>query len=238
MEELWTDRNITPEDRDQFFIAIEALARSGHVTVLATLRSDFYSEAQKVPAFLRLKGERGHFDLLPPSAASLQRLITEPARLAGVRFERNDQIGRSLDEVILQDAARDPGALPLLQYALAELYEQRDTTNREMTFAAYEKLGGVEGALGQRAEEIFQQLPAAAQAALNELLPLLVSIDVTGEQSPVRRRALLTELTNRPCSPMRERGTVMVRNHQESRPSLSLRITWLPARFPTLATAA
>ncbi|MBC7819591.1 MAG: hypothetical protein IAG10_22130, partial [Planctomycetaceae bacterium] len=198
MEELWTDRNITPEDRDTFFAAIEALARSSHVTVLASLRSDFYSEAQKIPAFLRLKGERGHFDLLPPNPASLQRLITEPARLAGVRFERNDLTGRSLDEVILQDAARDPGALPLLQYALTELYEQRDTANRLLTFAAYEKLGGVEGALGKRAEEIFQKLPAAAQAALNELLPLLVSIDMAGEQFAVRRRALLAELTNTP----------------------------------------
>jgi WD40 repeat protein len=236
MEELWTDRDITPEDRDRFFAAIEALARSGHVTVLATLRSDFYAEAQKAPAFLRLKGERGHFDLLPPSPASLQRLITEPARLAGVRFERDEQLGRSLDEVILQDAARDPGALPLLQYALSELYQHciesfnrtpqarashdqpssmadaracgvRLNEQRLLTFAAYEKLGGVEGALGQRAEEIFQQLPAAAQSALNELLPLLVTIDVTGEQSPVRRRALLTDLTATQTNPKRQRGT-------------------------------
>ena len=188
MEELWTDRRITPEDRDQFFAVIEALSRSGHVTVLATLRSDFYAHAQQVPAFLRMKGEPGHFDLLPPSAAALQRLIVEPARLAGLSFERHEPTNRSLDEIIWQDAARDPTVLPLLQYALRELYEQRDERTHTLTFAAYEQLGGVEGALGRRASAVFHALPPDAQATLGTLLLHLATIDVAGEQSAVRRR--------------------------------------------------
>src|SRR5262249_12995268 len=163
MEELWTDRRITAEARDQFLDTLECLARSGHVAVLATLRSDFYPDAQLSPIFLRLKQERGHFDLLPPGPAALQRLITEPARLAGLRFERDERTGRTLDEIILHDASRDPTALPLLQYALQELYSHRDEVSRTLTFAVYSALGGVEGALGRRAAAIFQDLPHDAR---------------------------------------------------------------------------
>ncbi|MCP4839857.1 MAG: ATP-binding protein, partial [Planctomycetes bacterium] len=199
MEELWTDRNTTAEDRESFLAALKALAESGHVAVLATLRSDFYPHAQQSPTFLQLKGKLGHVDLLAPDAASVQRLITEPARLAGLKFEQHEQSGRSLDEVILQDAAHDADALPLLEYTLSELYRQRNQEERLLTYAAYVELGGVEGAIGKRAEETFVALPADAQAALDEILPLLVSVDVAGEQAAVRRRAKVSDLTATPA---------------------------------------
>lgn len=199
MEELWTDRNTTDEERDHFLAAVSALAKSGHVSFLATLRSDFYPHAQRSPTFLKLKGERGHFDLLPPDGASIHRMITEPARLTGLSFERNETSGKSLDEVIWEDAASEADALPLLEYTLSELYQQRDQDRRLMTFAAYVELGGVDGAIGKRADEAFGSLPADAQAALNEILPLLVSVDVSGEQSAVRRRATVFDLTSTPA---------------------------------------
>jgi tetratricopeptide (TPR) repeat protein len=199
MEELWTDGRITGEDRQKFLDAVEAFASCGCITVLATLRSDFYGHAQKSSVFLRLKGERGHYDLLPPDAAALQRLITEPARLAGLRFERNEQTGRTLDERILQDAARDPVGLPLLQYTLAELYHRRQQDCRLLTFAAYDELGGVEGALGRCADVVLRDLSDAARVALPEILALLVTMDVDGEQTAVRRWASLDELTATPA---------------------------------------
>jgi len=199
MEELWTDRQTTAEDRESFLAAVEALARSGCVAVLATLRSDFYYLAQQSTIFLRLKGERGHYDLLPPDAASIHRLITEPARLSGLQFERNEKTVRSLDEVILEDASHDPNSLPLLEYTLSELYRQRDEERRLLTYAAYVELGGVEGAIGKRANETFTSLPKEAQAALDEILPLLVSVDVAGEQVAVRRRATVADLTSTPA---------------------------------------
>ena len=240
MEELWTDRRYGDKDRDQFLEAMEALARSGHISVLATLRSDFYPQAQRNPTFLRLKGERGHFDLLPPGAAALQRLITEPARLAGLRFECDERTGKTLDEVILQDASHDPSALPLLQYALTELYLQRDESTRTLTFATYEKLGGVEGALGRRAADTFNGLFDAARMALPEILPLLVTIDVVGEQTPVRRRALLTELTGTPARQLLTESLIAARflttDHQDDGGIASLAHEALLRRWKHLAT--
>ncbi|HEY1052050.1 MAG TPA: WD40 repeat domain-containing protein, partial [Prosthecobacter sp.] len=207
MEELWTERSITPEQREKFLQAIRALAscdpadstQEGPISVLATLRSDFYPQAQLSADFLQMKDGRGHFDLTPPGPAALQQIIVQPARRAGLRFERNDRTGARLEERILKDASADPSALPLLQYALAELYERRDEEKRLLTFAAYEKMGGVEGALAKRAMQTLKGLPDDAQAALEELLPLLVSVDTAGEQKAVRRRAPMAELTSTPA---------------------------------------
>ncbi len=63
-----------------------------------------------------------------------------------------------------------------------------------MNWAAYVELGGVEGAIGKRTEETFATLPLGAQAAFDEILPLLVSVDVAGEQAAVRRRATVVSL--------------------------------------------
>ncbi len=199
MEELWTDRRIGAEQREQFLEALEALARSGRIAIVSTLRSDFYPVAQLSTTFLRLKEGRGHFDLLAPGAVATLRVITEPARLAGQKFETDARTGRALDQVLLEEATRC-AALPLLQFVLEGLYQQRDTEKRMLTFAAYDRLGGVEGALGKRAVEVFIHIDFEAQASLPRVLSLLVSIDVNGDQAPVRRRAALSDLRATPGS--------------------------------------
>ena len=57
----------------------------------------------------------------------------------------------------------------------------------------------MEGAIGARAAEVFQKLPAEARAALPEILPKLVSVDAAGDEATVRRRAPLAELTATPA---------------------------------------
>lgn len=202
MEELWTDRDhITPDQRTAFLNVIEALARGGQISVLATLRSDFYSQAQGAEAFLRMKGARGHFDLTPPGTSALRELIVQPALSAGLAFESDKRTGRILDARILEDASGHGAALPLLQYALGELYENRDQAQNLLTFAAYEAMGGVEGALGKRAEETFANLPEEARKVLPELLKLLVTVDLAADTDAARRRAPMSGLT---ATPQRE----------------------------------
>ncbi|MBU6303749.1 MAG: AAA family ATPase, partial [Verrucomicrobia bacterium] len=136
-EELFTDPRIAPAERDRFLLALEALARSGFCWVVITMRSDFYPVAQKNEIFLRLKGETGHFDLLPPGPEALRRIITEPARMAGLRFEKRapELGGQSLVGRILEDAKGQPDMLPLLSDLLLELYQLRSKEN-VITFTA------------------------------------------------------------------------------------------------------
>jgi len=212
MEELWSDKKISPE---AFLRAVEILAKLPGFAVVATLRSDFYHHAQESPAFLRMKGDRGLFDLSRPDEVALREIIEKPARTAGITFQR-DATG-ALSERILKDALHDPGALPLLEFALGELYRQSvkdaeavkeaavddgespqgSPRHLVLTNSAYDEIGKVEGAITGRAAAVFAGLPVETQAALDELLPLLVSVDPgSGEEFlSVRLRPRLNDLT-------------------------------------------
>jgi tetratricopeptide (TPR) repeat protein len=188
MEEAFSDEQVTIADRDAFFEAIDALARSGSVWVLATMRSDAYFRIAEVPRLVALKEGDGQFDLLPPSIREIGQIIRLPAAAAGLRFEQRPNTAEKLDDVIRDDAARNPGALPLLQFLLEELYQRRSRDD-VLTFHAYEELGGVEGALVQRAETVMADVSEAARAALPTVLRELVTFGIDDESRPLRRVA-------------------------------------------------
>ncbi len=202
-EELFTDKRISGESRDAFLTTLEALAQSGLCWVVITMRSDFYPVAQKSEIFLRLKGETGQFDLLAPGPEALRRIITEPARMAGLHFERRapELGGQSVVGKILEDAKNQPDMLPLLSDLLLELYQRRTPENL-VTFAAYESLGdpakgvtGLEGALSTRADKEFDKLTPEQQKTCPEILHALVTVEADAD---VRRRANLAALKDTP----------------------------------------
>ncbi len=209
LEELFTDQHVTDAMREQFVGALEQLARSGLVWVLATVRSDYYAEFQSLGALVRMKDGSGQFDLLPPTLDALQRLIREPARMAGLRFEKRGSL--CLDELMLRDAAQHAELLPLVQFVLKKLYERRVPAGIEscpadganatelatgdcvLSWAVYEELGGVEGALARTAEEAIARLQPS-EATLDALLVELVAGDGDNRDSFVRRRAARADL--------------------------------------------
>jgi WD40 repeat protein len=197
LEELFTHSEVTPAAITAFLVALQALARSGAVWILATVRSDFYARCQAFPVLTALKEGKGSYDLLAPGPAELQRIITEPVWLAGLRYERKADTGETLDQRILNDAVKHPEALPLLEYLLRELYQRRSAEG-VLTFAEYERLGGVEGALGTRAEAVFAGLAPDAQLALPEVLNALVTVSEEDENAVVRQRAPMESLTDTP----------------------------------------
>jgi hypothetical protein len=116
-------------------------------------------------------------------------MIRNPTRAAGLRFEENRETGERLDDK-LHEAAADPEALPLLEFTLAELYDRR-TEDGILTFAAYQELGSLEGALAKHAERVF-----SAQPALAAVLQALVTVEHGEEEIAVTRRGLLASLTS------------------------------------------
>ncbi len=196
LEEMFAAHVMSVDDRRALLSVIETLARSGAVWVLATARSDFYHQIQGEPSLVRLLENRGPMPVQPPGPEALQQLIEEPARLAGLRFE--DRAGVSLASRILRDAAAHAELLPLVEFVLREMFESR-TADGLLTTASYDQLGGVEGAVGKKAEEAFQSLSAESQAAITEIMPLLVTVEVYGKQAAVRRHAPFGELTATPA---------------------------------------
>ena len=115
----------------------------------------------------------------------LRQAISGPADHAGHRLED------SFVELLVQDAKDREGALPLLQYALTELFEQRQGVM--LTLDAYHEIGGVLGALGRRAETVYLGLGEGEQKVARQLFLRLVALGEGTEDT--RRRTLRSELT-------------------------------------------
>ena len=194
MEELFTTEK-EPASREVLVRLLAALAGSGLAWVIATIRSDFFHRCGEVPGFSGLKDGLGSYELLPPSGPEIAQIIREPARAAGLRFEESPDRGR-LDDVLQDAAAADPGSLPLLEFVLDALYEA-GRERRILTFAAYQALGGLEGAIARRADEVVDALPPDIQEELPVVLRALTTVR-PGDEAVAARPALRAEVTGTP----------------------------------------
>jgi eukaryotic-like serine/threonine-protein kinase len=164
-------------DAGAFVACIERLLRSRLVLVLAICRNDFYPGLANHPVLMDGKEHGAHLDLAPPGAEAIAQIIRLPARAADLVYGTDVGGMNRLDDRLCADAMHVPDALPLLQYALQELYLGRGPGG-ELTWAAYEAMGRLEGAIGHRAEAVLASLPQAQQDALAQLLPRLAGMTV------------------------------------------------------------
>jgi hypothetical protein len=115
--------------------------------VVLTMRADFYGKCAAHPGLAAALSD--HQVLVGPMTEDeLRRAIERPAQLVGCEFEPG------LVERLLHDVEDQAGALPLLQYALLELWQRRD--GRRLTVAAYREIGGLQGALENRANDVLR----------------------------------------------------------------------------------
>jgi hypothetical protein len=160
-----------------------AAVPGGRAVVLLTLRADYYGQCAAHPGLAAALSERQ--ELVPPlTDEELRRAIELPARLAGLEVETG------LTELLVQDARTQPGALPLLQHALRQLWEGR--SDRRLTAEAYRSMGGLERALERKAEATYESLTGPEQAACRAALLRLVQVGEDG--TPSRRRVSAAEL--------------------------------------------
>lgn len=153
------------------------------VRIIVTLRADFYDRPLLYPQFGELMRARTEV-VLPMNTEELERAITGPARRAGLHIEEG------LTTTIVADINEQPGALPLLQYALTELFERRNKPY--LTLEAYNEIGGTMGALARRADELYEGLDEDGQEISRQIFLRLVTLGEGAEDT--RRRCLLSEL--------------------------------------------
>lgn len=163
---------------------VEALTvEDPQLRLVVTLRADFYDRPLRYDRFADLI-EDATVAVHPLAADELERAITQPAAAVGVSFEAG------LVAQITADVADQPGGLPLLQYTLTELFEQR--VDHTLTHDAYRRLGGVNGSITRRADEIFDQCTGAEREAARRVCTRLVTLGEGTEDT--RRRVLRSEL--------------------------------------------
>ena len=163
-------------ERGQFIDGLVHAARAG--VVVLTLRADFYGRCAAYPA-LSDPLARHHALVGPLTRAELRRAIEGPAQRAGLLVEPE------LTDALVADVEGEPGALPLLSTALLELWQAR--AGRTLQFAAYERAGGVRGAVARLAEDAYAELSDAQQDAARRVLLRLAGDDVGAPAGPARR---------------------------------------------------
>ena len=170
------------------------LARSGLVDVIVTIREDFLPALSDWPAIARLKQGSGTFNLGIPSQSELAEIVQGPAKLAGFHYEVSDQYG-SLRREIISKAAQVPQSLPLLQFLLHRMYEDRE--GDELTWASYHRQGGLVGAISKHADKVMAKLDDELVNALPELLEQLTQFDLDN-QHITRRPAPMEKIAGKP----------------------------------------
>ena len=78
LEEIFTLERVTRQERSDFLATLGALARSGRVFVLVTLRSDFYARCADEPVLVGLKADSGTYHSLPPPLSRSARSSASP----------------------------------------------------------------------------------------------------------------------------------------------------------------
>src|SRR5258708_5313711 len=182
-EELFTQCN-TQTLRDSFLdtlltlMGADAVANAPRIRLVYTVRADFAN---------RLLSHRGFTDAIqdadvkigPMNREELDSVIRRPASLRNVRFEEG------LAERILNDAGVEPSTLPLLEVALAELWERH--TEGTLTHAGYERIGQLSGAIAHQAEKVIRSLGPPQQEVARHILARLVRLaDELGEHTRQR----------------------------------------------------
>jgi serine/threonine protein kinase len=173
-EELYTQVG-DPNERAAFTACLSAVAddATSPLRVVLSIRSDFLDRVAEDQQFV---GElsQGLFFLGPPSREGLREAITQPAEMAGFQFERLDIVDDMLDHL-----ETTPGALPLLQFAAAKLWETRDAARRLLTTQSYAAMGGVAGALASHADRVVADIGAQKAPLVRALLLRLVTAERT-----------------------------------------------------------
>lgn len=183
-EEVFT--LVEDEAERQHFLNLLHAAVTGsrsRVRVVITLRADFYGHPLAYQDFGELVRDRME-TILPLSAQELESAIVNPAKRIGMAFEEG------LPATIASEVLYQPGALPLLQYALTELCDQR--AGNTLTHQGYLQIGGTVGALAKRAEGMFNDFSDDAQEFVRQVFLRLVTLGEGVEDT--RRRIPRSEL--------------------------------------------
>lgn len=148
-EELYT---LVPEPQQrQIFLdrLLEATNNCSDFTFVITLRADFAGQALSYRPFADAL-QYADLKLGPMNQEELKAAVEKPAALLEVTIEEG------LTERILEAVNSEPGNLPLLEFALHELWgQQRDL---HLTHAAYDDIGGIEAALAVHAQQVYGKL--------------------------------------------------------------------------------
>jgi formylglycine-generating enzyme required for sulfatase activity/energy-coupling factor transporter ATP-binding protein EcfA2 len=154
------------------------------LSVVLTLRGDFFGRAITDYRPLSDRVQGAQVNLSQMKREELRLAIEEPAKKVGLTFQAG------LVDLMLGQAGDEPGKLPLLEFVLRRLWEDR--RGGELHHEAYTAMGQLEGAIAHKAESVFVTLNEADQHKVRQIFLHLVR---PGEgEADTRRRATFADV--------------------------------------------
>ncbi|MEM9927072.1 MAG: CHAT domain-containing protein [Cyanobacteria bacterium P01_D01_bin.50] len=183
-EELYT---LCKPRETQFFldVLLAAVDLAPAFTLVITLRADFYSHALSYRPFSdALQG--AVLNLAPMSQEELRSVIEEPAKKMTVKLEHG------LANRLIDDVWGELGNLPLLEFALTQLWEKQ--LAGQLMHDAYSEIGCVQGALAEYGERVYAGFSEVNRKRAKRIFIQLVCCS-EGTQ-PTRRLATRSQVNN------------------------------------------
>ena len=199
-EELFT---LCPDEAERRAFLGRLLELAARTRVVLTMRADFWGACAPYPALKEAMRARQEL-IAAMDAAELRRAIELQARSVGLRLEAD------LSHTILDDVQGEPGAMPLLQHALLELWKRRH--GRWLRAAEYWAIGGVRQAIARTADDVYVTLSPEERERVRQIFARLTRLGeeaVPGEERrDTRQRVRLDELVPAGSDPAATRALV------------------------------
>jgi len=187
-EEIFTQ--VSHEEVRQAFLDLlthAAMTEDGRIIILFAMRSDFVSNCATYPRLNALLNQE-FVQIGAMGSDELVSAIAQPALRVGLRIDPD------LIVQIIDDMEGEPGALPLMQFALKDLFDTEQIKGGiiALTREAYLKRGGIQKSLERHANTSFAKLEKHEQALARSIFGGLIEIG-RGTQD-TRRTAIFDEL--------------------------------------------
>ncbi|WP_242054562.1 eIF2A-related protein [Nostoc sp. FACHB-190] len=174
-EELFT---LCPDETERREFIAQVLNLTQQQKVVITMRADFWGECAPYRELKELMEARQKL-IAPMDGTELRKAMEMQAAQVGLRFEPG------LSNTILDDVQGEPGAMPLLQHALLELWKRRH--GRWLQSGEYEAIGGVRMAIAQTADDVYNTLSLSEQEQVKNIFIRLTRLDDSVIQGDIRR---------------------------------------------------
>jgi len=195
------------------------------VRLVATLRADFLARLAYLP---RMPDgiTRYSYVLKPMSREGIREAIVGPANATGVDFE-----SLTLVETLVRGTLEAEGALPLLQFTLAELWEKRH--RNVISASALDATGGVLGGLARHADWVLSGLATEQRTSARRILPLLVTLQETRIRQTEDELGVRTEADREALNAL-VRGRLVTASESPEGPIYEVAHEALISAWPTL----
>lgn len=189
-EELFNDALISEDEKNKTLQLLNGLCLMPQLWIILSMRNDFYSKFTSYPDFGGLKNKAYVVDIPNVSATDIAEIVEIPAQKANLTWDINEY-GVKLSKIIIQEAneIRD---LPLIEFGLSELFNCK--TENKLTFAAYESIGKLKGAVAKYADKFYESLPNDEKICFEHLLGAVITVSSQDESKYVRKTSRICDI--------------------------------------------